>query len=122
MRLNIYIYKNDIEELKEEHSQDLTAAELKEFHCVSHQEVVEESLSEEEEEEVTAKQQSSGAIREMPKAWETLTSYIEKNHPNKAEALRAINLFYDNAVPHFWHILKRRGKQMLLDSFLVKRK
>ena len=75
----------------------------------------------EEEEEVTAKQQSSGAIREMLKAWETVASYIEKHHPNKAVAMRATNLFNDNAVSHFHQILKRRQKQMSLDSFLVKK-
>ncbi|PNF34655.1 hypothetical protein B7P43_G05710 [Cryptotermes secundus] len=51
-----------------------------------------------EEEEVTAKQQSSGAKREMLKAWETVASYIEKHHPNKAVAMRATNLFNDNSV------------------------
>ncbi|GBN16519.1 hypothetical protein AVEN_64218-1 [Araneus ventricosus] len=56
---------NDIDELVEDHSQGLTNEELTEFHCISQQEVVEESLS--NEEEVTAKQQSSGAIREMLK-------------------------------------------------------
>ena len=28
-------------------------------------------------------QQSSAAIREMLKTWETVESYIEKHHPNK---------------------------------------
>ncbi|GBN14426.1 hypothetical protein AVEN_177767-1 [Araneus ventricosus] len=60
--------------------QELTTDELMEAHCVSQQNIVEESLS--EGEEVTAKQQSSGAIREMLKAWETVTSYIEKHHPD----------------------------------------
>ncbi|PNF33870.1 hypothetical protein B7P43_G07233 [Cryptotermes secundus] len=95
-----------------------------ELYCVSQQEVVEDSLSEEEEEEeeeVTAKQQSSGAIKEMLKAWEIVASYIEKHHPNKAVAMRATNLFNDNAVSHFHQILKRRQKQMSLDSFLVKK-
>ncbi|PNF29464.1 hypothetical protein B7P43_G04543 [Cryptotermes secundus] len=78
------------------------------------------SLSEEGEEEVTAKQQSSGAIREMLNAWETVASYIEKHHPNKAVAMRATNLFNDNVVSHFHQILKHRQKQMSLDSFLVK--
>ncbi|GBN79228.1 hypothetical protein AVEN_13100-1 [Araneus ventricosus] len=56
---------NDIDELVEDRSQGLTNEELTEFHCISQQEVVEESLS--DEEEVIAKQQSSSAIREMPK-------------------------------------------------------
>ncbi|GBO26528.1 hypothetical protein AVEN_253957-1 [Araneus ventricosus] len=58
---------NDIDELVEEHSQELSTEELAELHCASQQEVVEESLSEKDE-EVTAKQQSSDAIREMLKA------------------------------------------------------
>ena len=66
-------------ELVEEHSQELTTEELMELHCVSQQEVVEESLSEEEE-EVTAKQQSSGAIREMLKAWEKLFRLTSVSH------------------------------------------
>ncbi|GBO12098.1 hypothetical protein AVEN_136450-1, partial [Araneus ventricosus] len=47
------------EELKEDHSQELNTEELTDLHCVSQQEVVKENLS---EEEVTAKQQSSDTI------------------------------------------------------------
>ncbi|GBM75616.1 hypothetical protein AVEN_101309-1 [Araneus ventricosus] len=106
---------NDIDELVEEHNQDPITEDLKEFHCVSQQEVVEE--------EITAKQQCSNSIREMlkfEKRWETVASYIEKHHPNIAVAMRARNLFYDNAVSHFCQILKRWQKQMSLDSFLLK--
>ncbi|GBM60473.1 hypothetical protein AVEN_239852-1 [Araneus ventricosus] len=60
----------DIDELVEEHSQELTTEELMELHCVSKQEVVEKSLS--GEEEVTTKQKSSKAMRDMLKAWETV--------------------------------------------------
>ena len=73
------------------------------------------------DEEDAAKQQSSNEIREMLKAWETVASYIEKYHPNIEVAMRAKNLINDNAVSHFYQILKRRQKQMCLDSFLVKR-
>ncbi|GBM33414.1 hypothetical protein AVEN_31416-1 [Araneus ventricosus] len=68
-----------------------------EMYCVSQQKVTEESLSEEEE-EVTAKQQTSGAISEMLKAWKTVALYIENHHPNKAVAMRATNSFYYNTV------------------------
>ncbi|GBM49483.1 hypothetical protein AVEN_142619-1 [Araneus ventricosus] len=40
----------------DEHSQQLTTEELMQLHCVSQQEIIEESLT--KEEEVTAKQQS----------------------------------------------------------------
>ncbi|GBL83108.1 hypothetical protein AVEN_165327-1 [Araneus ventricosus] len=47
-------YSNDIDELVEEHNQELSTEELMELHCASQQEVMEESLT--EKEEVTAKQ------------------------------------------------------------------
>ena len=43
---------NEIDELVKEHSQEQTNKKLTKLHCVSWQEVVEESLS---EEEITAK-------------------------------------------------------------------
>ncbi|GBN31153.1 hypothetical protein AVEN_227931-1 [Araneus ventricosus] len=55
--------ENDIDELEEDHSQQLTAEKFTELHCVSQQNVV-------EEEEATVKQQSFGAITEILKAWE----------------------------------------------------
>ncbi|GBL77245.1 hypothetical protein AVEN_94553-1, partial [Araneus ventricosus] len=68
---------NDSDELEEDHSQVLTIEELTGFHCVSQQEVVEETLSEEEG-KVTAKQQSSDEIKEKMKEWDIFASYIEK--------------------------------------------
>ncbi|GBO13693.1 hypothetical protein AVEN_73278-1 [Araneus ventricosus] len=73
-RRKITVDDNDIDGLVEEHIQELATEALIELHCVSQHEVVEESLS--EKEEVTGKQQSSGAIREMLKAWETVASYL----------------------------------------------
>ncbi|GBO02544.1 hypothetical protein AVEN_14854-1 [Araneus ventricosus] len=112
--------KNNIDELEVGHSQWLTTEELREFHCASQKEVVDEALLEEEE-EVTAKQQSFGAIREMLKAWETVISYIEKHHSNKEMAMRTTNLLNEIAVSRFRQILKLHKKHMSLGSFLVKR-
>jgi hypothetical protein len=47
-----------------------------------------------------------GEIKEMLKSWETVALYIEKHHPDKTVAMRAINLFSDNAVLPFHQILK----------------
>ncbi|GBN54848.1 hypothetical protein AVEN_176975-1 [Araneus ventricosus] len=107
---------NHIDELVEENNQELTTEELTELHCVSQQEVMEESLT--EGEEVTAKQQTSSAIREMLKNMENSSSYLEEHHLNKAMAMCATNLFYDNA---FRQILKHWKKQMSLDRFLLKK-
>ncbi|GBO02938.1 hypothetical protein AVEN_19528-1, partial [Araneus ventricosus] len=40
---------NDIDELEEDHNQELTTEELMELHCVSQQEVVQESWTEDKE-------------------------------------------------------------------------
>ncbi|XP_046989444.1 uncharacterized protein LOC124594967 [Schistocerca americana] len=61
-RMGLEMKNNDIDELVEDHSQEMTTEELVELQCVSQKEAVESSS--EEEEEVTAKQQSSGTIRE----------------------------------------------------------
>ncbi|GBN35539.1 hypothetical protein AVEN_168213-1 [Araneus ventricosus] len=61
--MGLKVDNNDIKELME----DLTTKELTELHCLSHHEVMEESLS--EKEEVTPEQQFSGLRREMLKAW-----------------------------------------------------
>ena len=46
-------------------------------------------------------------------------TFVEKHHPNKAVAVRAMNLFNDSARSHFCKILKRRQKQVSLDRFLI---
>jgi hypothetical protein len=47
-------------------------------------------------------------------------NFVEKHHPNKAVAVRAINIFNDSAMSHFREILKRRQKQQSLDRFWLK--
>ncbi|GBO42969.1 hypothetical protein AVEN_46731-1 [Araneus ventricosus] len=65
---------NDIDDLMEEYSQDLTNEDLKQFHYNSQQAIVGESMQ--EKKKTTEKQQSSGAIREMLKTWETGASSL----------------------------------------------
>ncbi|GBO21750.1 hypothetical protein AVEN_37516-1 [Araneus ventricosus] len=117
--MELEVDSNNIGELMEEHSQELTTEELMTLHCVSQQEIMEESLS--EEEVATAKQESSGAVRERLKVRKTVASCIKKHHPNKVVAMRAANLYNDNAVLSFSQILKRRQKQMSLNSFQAKK-
>jgi type III secretory pathway component EscR len=52
--------------------------------------------------------------------WPVVQNFVEKQHPNKAVAVRAMNIFNDNAMSRFREILKRRQKQQSLDRFLVK--
>ncbi|XP_022909635.2 tigger transposable element-derived protein 1-like [Onthophagus taurus] len=105
--IGLEVNSNDIDELVEEHNQDLTTEELTELLRLSQQEDEKESVSDKK----TLKEPSSDAIKEMLKAWENVASFVEKHHPNEVVAVRAANLFYDNAVLHFEQILKRRRNQ-----------
>ena len=84
------------------------------------QEVMEEILAAEEEEKKAEESLTSNEIKEMYKMWEMVQSFVEKHHPKKGVAVRAMSLFKDNAASHFPEILKRRQKQVSLDRFRVK--
>jgi hypothetical protein len=56
-----------------------------------------EILSEEEEKK-TETSISSNEIREVYKMWETEKKFVEEHHPSKVVAVRAMNLFNDNAM------------------------
>jgi hypothetical protein len=77
-------------------------------------------ISSEEQEKKTETSLSSNEIRQVCKIWETVQKFVEKHHPSKAVAVRAINLFNDNAMSYFREIFKRRQKQVSLYRFLVK--
>ncbi|XP_015417010.1 PREDICTED: tigger transposable element-derived protein 1-like [Myotis davidii] len=73
------IKAGDINELTEEHSEELTTQELKELQTQQHTEVLQEIDDMEEEEEVI----SIGEIKEMLGMWEKLSDFIQKKHPEK---------------------------------------
>ena len=50
----------------------------------------------------------------------TVQNFVKQHPPNKAVAVRVINLFNDNAMSHFHEILKRGQKEVSLDRFLIK--
>ncbi|VFV34592.1 Hypothetical predicted protein [Lynx pardinus] len=112
------VSEDDSQELVEEHGQEPTTDELMGLHRKQQQEVMGEisSAGEKKAEESL----TSSEIREMCEMWETVQKFVEKHHPNKAVAVRAMNLFNDSAMSHFREILKRRQKQVSLDRFPVK--
>jgi hypothetical protein len=55
-------------------------------------------ISSEEEGKKTKTSLSSNEIREVCKMWETVQKFVGKHHPSKVVAVRAMNLFNDNAV------------------------
>jgi hypothetical protein len=91
---------------------EVNEADIQELEEDYEQEIMEDVLS--EEEEIKAEESlTSNEIREMCKMWETVQNFVEKHQPNKAVAVRAINIFNDNAMSHFREILKRRQKQVI---------
>ncbi|XP_039632281.1 tigger transposable element-derived protein 1-like [Polypterus senegalus] len=117
--MGLEVNEDDIQELVEEHDQELTTDELMDLHREQQQEVMED-ISSEEDEKKMEESLTSKEIREICKMWEKVQNFVENHHPNKAAAARAMNLFNDNAMSHFREILQRRQKQLSLDSFLVK--
>ena len=111
--IELKVDNNDIDELAQEYSQELTTNKFMELHLFLSKKSW-RSLSKKDK-ELTAQLLFSGVIRKMLKTWKTVSLYIENNHPNKAVAMQATNLF--NAVPHFHQIFKHWLKQMFQSSF-----
>ena len=68
--LGLEVNEADIQELVEEHEQELTTDELMDLHCKQQQEIM-EHISSEVEEKKTEESLTSNEIREMCKMWET---------------------------------------------------
>jgi len=113
--MGLHVDSDDVEELIEEHQNELTTEELQELQREK-QEVTEDVSSEEEEKENI----STKEIKELCHHWENIEHSVQKWHPNPAVANRSVNLFNDNVMEHFRTILKKRQKQSTLDIFLNK--
>ncbi|KAJ7303222.1 hypothetical protein JRQ81_012158 [Phrynocephalus forsythii] len=114
--LGLEVNEDDVQELVEEHGRDLTTDELMDLHREQQQEVAVESSPAQAEKKKAEEALASHEIREMCKMWERVQKFIEKHHPNKAVAVRAMNLFNDNAMSHCHELLKRRQNQGSLGS------
>ncbi|XP_059512727.1 programmed cell death 1 ligand 2 isoform X2 [Myotis daubentonii] len=115
---SVDIKEGDINELIEEHAEELTTQELKELQTQQHTEVLQEidDTEEEEGEEVI----SISEIKEMLGLWEKLSDLIQKKHPEKNATGCAMELFNNICLTHFRNILNGRMKQISLDRFLSK--
>ena len=118
--MGLEVDEGDINELMEEHAEELTTEKLKKLQIMQHTGVLQEISSGKEEvepEEVI----SSGGIKEMLAMWEKLSSFIENKHLEKVLIGQASALFNDTCLTHFCNILKGRQMQTSLDRFLFKR-
>ena len=77
-----------------------------------------EELSSREEQEVGDDALSSDEIKEVFIMWERVQNFVD--HPNKEVSGWCMKLLNVNAVFHIRDILKRREKQVSIDTFLVK--
>jgi predicted component of type VI protein secretion system len=61
------------------------------LHREQQQEIMED-ISSEEEENKTEESLTSDEFRELCKMWETVQNFVEKHHPSKTVAVRAMNI------------------------------
>ncbi|XP_029777041.1 tigger transposable element-derived protein 1-like [Suricata suricatta] len=92
--------------------QEPAAGEPMELHCEQGRPVMETSAA--------AAALDPDEIREMFKMWETVQKFVEKHHPHKAVAARAVHLLNETAMSHFRDVLRRTQKQASRDGFPVK--
>ncbi|XP_045609751.2 tigger transposable element-derived protein 1 [Procambarus clarkii] len=120
LRLGLELDGADVEELVEEHSEELTTEELLALHKEQQQETAEASSSGEEEEAV--QNVPSSTIKKLCRVWEEIQSFVEKTHPEHAKIGRYLNLFNDTVMLYYRQLLlKRRQKQVSLDRYLVRK-
>ncbi|KAJ4447263.1 hypothetical protein ANN_09267 [Periplaneta americana] len=79
-------------------------------------------LVEEENEKRADEFFASNGIKEMCKKREAVQNFVQIHHPNKAVAVRAINLFNDNIMSLFRRFLKTKQNQVSLRRVLSQKK
>lgn len=117
--LGLEVNEEDVEELLDDHKEDLNTTELQELQNEQQKTLTEEHSShseDEEREEVVP----SEVIREVLAKWNDVQEFIEKHHSNKTVAIRTVNLMNDNVMSQFRKVLQNRRRQITLDRFLLK--
>ncbi|GBM38515.1 Tigger transposable element-derived protein 1 [Araneus ventricosus] len=113
--MGLVMDERDVNEINEEHSQELTTEELQELQSQQHSGVLQEiGFEEKPEVEDTI---SASEIKEILGMWERVSQFVGKKHPEKVATGRASELFNDTCLTHFRSILQGRKKQTSLDSF-----
>ncbi|GCC28836.1 hypothetical protein chiPu_0007270 [Chiloscyllium punctatum] len=117
--MGLKVSEEDVEELVEDHKNELTKEEFQHLHKIQQEEVAQEISSEEEEE--ASGNISSAEIKELCFLWSKTQVIVEKWHPNKAVVNRSINMFNDNVIDHFRKIQKSRQHQTILERWFSKK-
>ena len=114
------VNREDIDELVEGHSSELTTEELLNLQQQQQQDLVQEQESSEDED--VREEASSAVINDMCAKWGELQAFVEKYHPDTAVSNRAVIIFNDTVMAHFRKIVQKRQKQLTMDRFLLKEK
>ncbi|XP_028648887.1 tigger transposable element-derived protein 1-like [Erpetoichthys calabaricus] len=113
--MGLEVDNNDVEELVEEHSNELTTEELQHLQAEQEKNLAEDMSSEGEEE--GKEEVPSSVIKEMCAKWGELQLFVEKSFPNSAVGSRSLNMFNDNVMSYYRKVLQKRQKQQTLDKF-----
>ncbi|XP_045141367.1 tigger transposable element-derived protein 1-like isoform X2 [Echinops telfairi] len=111
--MGLEVSADDIEELIEEHSPELTTEELQELQEQQQQVLAEEPSGEKE----IKRESASSEIKEMLLHWERVQEFLEKNHHDKELVNRVIDIVEDNLVNPFRKQLRKRQQQTTADRF-----
>ena len=117
--LGLEMDSGDVEELLDEHRDELTTEELQQLQEEQKRTLTKVMSSDEDEGRKIA---STADIKEICAKWNNIQNFVELYHPDKATSSRAVYMFNDIVISHFRKVLKRRQKQVTLDRFFTKRK
>ena len=115
--MGLEVNDEDIDELIQEHHEELSTEELRELEVMQHTAVQEEFIKDEEEAAIIP----TARIKDILQKFYEVSEFVEKNHPEKVFTNRAIAHYDDVCLAHFRKIVKSRQKQTTLDRFFTKR-
>ncbi|KAG7169053.1 28S ribosomal protein S9-like 1 [Homarus americanus] len=99
---------DDVEELVEEHSKELSTEELLELHKEQN-ETLKRSLTSEESGEDEDKEESliipAKDLKDALFCWSKLSKLAEDYHPDVGSVQKAISVFNDNVMNYFWKLM-----------------
>lgn len=111
-QIDMEVTNEDIEELVDNHNEELNTEELELLQRDRYKELV-------GEEKIDVL--STPLLKEICAKWDELRSLVQKYHPDGAVVHQSITQFNDKSMSHFKNLIKKRQKQISLDRFLVRR-
>ncbi|KAG7177922.1 Tigger transposable element-derived protein 1-like 185, partial [Homarus americanus] len=114
--MGLEVDDDDVEELVEEHSKELSTEELLELHKEEN-ETLKRSLTSEESGEEEDKEESriipAKDLKDAFFCWSKLSKLAEDYHPDVGSVQKAISVFNDNVMNYFW----KRPDAITITSF-----